>query len=232
VESHVIAAPHRSLLRPKYLLFATIAMMMLVVLYKDLPLLHPSSATVERYRSFRWWLLPHAIAGTFALLLGPLQFSSRFRARHLGWHKVAGRFYVYGVAVAAPSGVYVEYLKFVNGIGSLRLVIATAGFAALFLLTTGMGFIRVRERKIEEHRRWMTRSYAVALIFLETRCVDQIPWLAKGFDYPSRFVESHSISDIWLFVLFAPIAAQLVLYCERVMKRKAARAQAGAACAR
>ena len=57
----------------------------------------------------------------------------------------------------------------------------------------------------------MTRSYAVALIFLETRCVDQIPLLTAMLEKPSRLLESHSISDLWLYVLFAPIAAELVL---------------------
>jgi uncharacterized membrane protein len=209
--------------RAKFLLFGTIALMMLVVIYKDLPLLHPTSAIADHYRPFKWWLLPHGIAGGLALFLGPLQFSKRLRQRFLGWHRISGRVYVYGVAVAAPLGVYIEYVKYTHGIGSLPLVIATVGFATLWLVTTGIGFILARRRIIQDHRKWMTRSYAVALIFLETRCVDQIPLLTAMFERPSRVLESHSISDLWIYVLFAPIAAELVLQCEKMLNKASVR---------
>jgi len=214
--------------RPKYLLSGVIATMFLVVLYKDFHLLHPSPADHEHYRSFKWWLIPHGITGALALFLGPLQFSKRLRQRYLNWHRWAGRTYVYGVAIAAPLGVYIEYLKYANGIGSLRLVIATIGFAALFVLTTGIGFLRIRQRNVQEHRKWMTRSYAVALIFLETRCVDQISWLTTLFERPSHFFESHHASDLWIFVIFAPIAAELVLRCEDLLNRRPTKTARGA----
>jgi hypothetical protein len=188
--------------------------------YKDSHLLHPSLADYEHYRSFKWWLIPHGITGALALFLGPLQFSKRLRQRHLNWHRLAGRAYVYGVAVAAPLGVYMEYLKYAHGIGSLRLVIATVGFATLFLCTTGMGFLRIRQRKIQKHREWMTRSFAVALIFLETRCIDQIPWLGALFEGPSNLFESHQISDLWILIICAPIAAEIVLRCEDLLTRR------------
>lgn len=206
--------------RPKYLLFGTIAMMFLVVGYKDFHLLHPSPADYAHYRPFKWWLIPHGITGALALFLGPLQFSKRLRQRHLDWHRRAGRAYVYGVAIAAPLGVYIEYLKYANGVGSLRLVIATVGFAALFMFTTGTGFVYIKRGEVQKHRRWMTRSFAVALIFLETRCIDQIPWLAKLFQKPSDLFESHSISDLWLLIIFAPIAAEIVLRFEDMLMRK------------
>src|SRR4051794_17377890 len=164
-----------------------ITMMFAVVIYKDSHLLHPSQADYEHYRSFRWWLIPHGITGALALLLGPLQFSKRLRQRYMNWHRRAGRAYVYGVAIAAPLGVYIEYLKYVTGVGSLRLVIATVGFGTLFMFTTGVGFLWAKQGKIQKHRQWMTRSFAVALIFLESRCIDQIPWLGKLLQGPSNF---------------------------------------------
>jgi len=209
--------------RPKYLLFGTITMMFVVVGYKDFHLLHPSPADYEHYRSFKWWLIPHGITGALALFLGPLQFSRRLRQRYLNWHRRAGRACVYGVAIAAPLGVYIEYVKYANGIGSLRLVIATVGFATLFIFTTGVGFLSIKRKETQKHRRWMTRSFAVALIFLETRCIDQIPWLATLFQGPSNLFESHSISDLWLLILFAPIAAEIVLRCEDLLTRRPSR---------
>jgi predicted membrane protein DUF2306 len=49
--------------------------------------------------------------GGCALLLGPMQFSDRLRARFTKLHHVAGRFYVAGVLVAAPLGFYIQYFE-------------------------------------------------------------------------------------------------------------------------
>jgi uncharacterized membrane protein len=205
--------------RPKYVLFAIIALMMLAVLKRDSILINPPAPLWEHYQSFKWWLLPHGVTGALALFLGPLQFSNRFRKRLLPWHRVIGRIYVCGVAVAAPVGVYIEYIKYIHTIALLRLLIFTSAFGTLFVFTTGMGFFMAKQRNIQAHKKWMTRSYAVALIFLEARCVDQISWLVRMVDWPSKMLETHSISDGWMFLAFSLVAAELVLRCENVLKK-------------
>ena len=50
-----------------------------VFLVTDYPMYHAYRLQVIADRRF---LIPHTLAGTFALLAGPLQFSSRFRQRH------------------------------------------------------------------------------------------------------------------------------------------------------
>ena len=197
--------------RPKYLLFGFVAPMMLIVLYRDRFLLHPEQPAWEHYRFFQWWLLPHGLAGALALFLGPLQFSDRLRRRFLRWHRRVGRTYVYGVAVAAPVGMWIEYIKYVHGMATLRLLVFSIGFGALFALTTGVAFAMVKRRNIQAHRRWMTRSYAVALVFLEIRCIEQIPWLARLWDRPSTFLETHHVSDGWLILALSLAAAEVIL---------------------
>jgi hypothetical protein len=49
--------------------------MMIIVIYRDRILLDPLSPNWERYRYFKWWLLPHGVAGALALFLGLSQFS-------------------------------------------------------------------------------------------------------------------------------------------------------------
>jgi hypothetical protein len=213
-----------SVLQPRYFLAAVIALMMFLIVRRDLVLLHPPPDFAQHYSSFKWWLVLHdGIAGALALFLGPLQFSKRIRKCYPTWHRVAGRAYVYGVFVAAPLGAVIEYVKYLHAGGSMRLAVASTGFGLLFIATTGMGFLKIRQRKIQDHRRWMTRSYAVALIFLETRCVDQTPWLSRLLDWPSRMFESHSISDLWMYILFAPIAAELVLRGEQLLNDRSSR---------
>jgi uncharacterized membrane protein len=206
--------------RPKYLLFGLIGLMMLTVINRDRALLNPHAPTWEHYRYFRWWLLPHGIAGSLALFLGPLQFSNKLRRRFLPWHRIIGRTYVCGVAVAVPVGIWIEYIKYVHEIAPLRLLVATIGFGTLFVLTTGVAFFMVRRNNIQAHRRWMTRSYAVAVVFLEGRFVDQIPMLSKSWEGPSNFLETHHVSDLWAFIALSLTIAEIVIRGEQLIQRR------------
>src|SRR4051812_28471945 len=62
-------------LRLKYIVFSVIAAMFLYVLYKNEQFLIDSAHPVwQHYEPFKWWLLPHGVAGLCALVLAPLQF--------------------------------------------------------------------------------------------------------------------------------------------------------------
>src|SRR6202046_4236665 len=62
-----------------------------VFLFVDYPMYHAYRLQVIADRGL---LIPHSLCGTLALVIGPLQFSSRFRQRYLKWHRVLGRIYV------------------------------------------------------------------------------------------------------------------------------------------
>ena len=98
--------------RPKYLIFGLLGLMFVYVLGHDESfLVNPKDPIWQHYEPFKWWLLPHGIAGTCALLLGPMQFSDRLRTRFKQLHRVVGRIYVGGVFVAAPLGFYIQYFE-------------------------------------------------------------------------------------------------------------------------
>src|SRR5579871_4491497 len=73
-----------------------------VLLVADYPMYHAYRLQVIADRGL---LIPHTIAGLFALLAGPLQFWSRFRQRYLGFHRVLGRMYVVSVFMGAFTGI-------------------------------------------------------------------------------------------------------------------------------
>jgi uncharacterized membrane protein len=172
----VITSPRtRSWLRRKGFLFAVFGLMLAYVLYHDESfLVHPKDPLWQHYEPFKWWLLPHGIAGACALLLGPMQFSDRLRDRFRQFHRVAGRIYVAGVFVAAPLGFYIQYFE--ERMGNPRsFSIAAAADAALWMITTGIAMVFILKGKVREHRQWMTRSFAVALVFLEVRVIGGVP---------------------------------------------------------
>jgi len=199
----------------KQLLFLLIGSMMLVVVFRDRVLLDPAHPIWKHYEPFKWWLLPHGLSAALTLVLGPLQFSSRLRRRHLMWHRISGRLYVAGVAIGAPLGIAIETIKYRIGVAPLRLLIGTIGFGSIFLITTGMGLMLARRGRIAEHQRWMTRSFAVAMVFVLVRCADSIQWLGRLIDIPGGFLEARHISDLWLYVAIMLTAAELVLRTKR-----------------
>ena len=169
----VIPSPKaRSRLRPKHFLWGIFGLMLAYVLYHDESfLVHPKDPYWHHYQPFKWWLLPHGIAGACALLLGPMQFSERLRQRFRKLHRVVGRIYVAGVFVAAPLGFYIEYFEERMGGSSLSFSVTAAAFATVWMTTTGVALAFILNGRVQEHRQWMTRSFAVALVFLEVRII-------------------------------------------------------------
>src|SRR5579864_6978499 len=190
--------------RPKYLLFSALALMLAYVIPHDESfLVHSKDPVWQHYEPFKWWLLPHGIAGACALLLGPMQFSDRLRRRFRKLHRVAGRIYVAGVFVAAPLGFYIQYFQERVGI-SRSFSIAAAADAVLWMTTTGIAMIFILKGKVQEHRQWMTRSFAVALVFLEGRVIGGV----TGWEN----LDVHASETIvWACLAFSILSADLVL---------------------
>jgi uncharacterized membrane protein len=100
-----------------------------------------------------------------------MQFSDRLRRRYTKLHRVVGRIYVAGAVIGAPLGVFIQY-RFDERLGDSRgFTIATMVDASLWMLTTTIALLFARSGRIQQHRQWMTRSYAVAIVFLEVRVI-------------------------------------------------------------
>ena len=166
----------------------------------------------QHYQPFRWWLLPHGVAGACAILLGPMQFSTRLRQRYPKLHRVVGRIYFAGALVAAPLGAYIQYFE--ERLGGTRSFTAAAIVDALLLMaTTGIAFAFILNGKIEQHRQWMTRSFAVALVFLEVRVVGGLTgWEKMGPDAVEAIV--------WGCLAFSILSADIVLQVQELLKRR------------
>jgi uncharacterized membrane protein len=158
-------------LNAKHVVFGVIGVMMAYVLYhNERFLIEPSNPVWEHFQPFKWWLLPHGVFGAIVLLLAPLQFSDRLRRRFTRWHRIVGRLYVVGAFVLAPLGAYIQYYQERDGLPRSFTVLAVVN-AVMLIGTTAIAFVFAYKRKIAVHRQWVTRSYAVALVFIEGRFI-------------------------------------------------------------
>jgi hypothetical protein len=120
------------------------------------------------YWADRGWLLMHMTGGMLALLTGPWQFWSGFRARYARLHRWTGRLFLGAVAIGS--------------IGAFHMAIATTfgwafGFSLLALdtawvTTAGMAYYAILKRRIPVHKEWMVRAYVVTFAFVTFRVLN------------------------------------------------------------
>ena len=122
----------------------------------------------------------HIAGGIGAVLAGPWQFSQKLRARNLNLHRWMGRFYLLEVALGSIAGfgmavVSEEGLPTHLGFGIL---------AVLWFATGLQAYQMVRSGKIEAHRRWMIRNFALTLAAVTLR--QYMPLMLFALHWPFR----------------------------------------------
>jgi uncharacterized membrane protein len=216
-----VAVQRASRVRPKYVLFGFIGLMIAYVLvHNESFLVHANDPAWQHYHPFRWWLLPHGVAGACAIFLGPLQFSDRLRQRFTKMHRVVGRIYIVGALVLAPLGAYIQYFN--ERVGGPRSFTIAAGIdAVLLMVTTLIALAFILNGKVQQHRQWMTRSFAVALVFLEVRVIQGVTgWEHLGI--------AATETVVWSCLAFSILSADIVLQIQELRRSRPAPVKAQA----
>jgi uncharacterized membrane protein len=153
-----------------------------------------------------------------------MQFWDSLRQRHAKLHRVVGRIYVFGALVAAPLGAYIQYFQEGHMGGRRSFTIAGSVDAALWMTTTAIGLLFAMRRKIPQHRQWMTRSYAVAIVFLEVRVILGVTGWERLGDHVVETV-------VWVCLAFSLLLADIALQWQEMWhsRPQAAKARAAAA---
>jgi uncharacterized membrane protein len=209
--SSTLLAPSTSRTRFKTLLWISLGLITLfvfitseVLLVTDFPMYHAYRLQVIADRHL---LIPHTLAGTFALLAGPLQFSSRFRQRHLQIHRVIGRLYLLAVFVGAFTGIALAWGR--PGLPG------TSMQAAAWIVCTTAAVVTARNRQIIQHRQWMARSYAVTFTFVSSRVLNLWP------RYWGHLGDSLSAVGVIAFTLASLLIVDLGLNWHELTSRRA-----------
>jgi hypothetical protein len=117
-----------------------------------------------KYFTMRWVLIAHITAGGGALILGPLQFWGRFRARYIRLHRWVGVGYLLAILVSSICAVILSFT-------TARVVNWAYAFSAqvwvtVWIISTVIAYRAALQKKFKLHQEWMTRSYIVTLAFI------------------------------------------------------------------
>jgi hypothetical protein len=146
-------------------------------------------------------LVLHVTTASTAIVLGGLQLVPRIRARRHVHRRIGRTFLVLGLlafgltavplAITTPSGTLTRYGTLVPAVG--------------FLVCAALGWTAARERRFEDHRDWMIRTFALAFFALTTRLLVplmlavQAPWIGSLYDGDvQRAVEASIPVGQWL----------------------------------
>jgi len=111
------------------------------------------------YLRVEFFLGVHVLSGILALLVGPFQFVERIRRRFLRVHRFLGAVYIASATALGLTGLVLAPTAYTG-------LVAVFGFTFLdfaMLFTTWTAVRMVVARQIEEHRRWMIRSFSLIL---------------------------------------------------------------------
>lgn len=144
----------------------------------------------SRYAAHRVMTMLHVVPGTLFLLLVSLQFSAAIRTRHPAVHRWMGRTLVGLSAVITVSGVFFGLVTPFGGAGE-RIVIVVV--ALWFVTALAKAVSAIRERRVEAHRNWMIRAFAIVLGVSTTRvaaAIIDLTMTPHGYSLESLFVLS------------------------------------------
>lgn len=102
-------------------------------------------------------LLGHMAFGTIAVFGVVIQVWPWVRRNHPKVHRVTGRIYVVSALLSGLLGLSI--VRFAPPVGQIGVSLATIAW----LVVVTMGFIRARQRRYAQHRRWMLYAFAITM---------------------------------------------------------------------
>ena len=127
----------------------------------------------------------HIAFGGLALLIGWLQFSHKLRLAKPQLHRNIGKAYVLSVLLSGVSGFYIAWFA----TGGLVAALGFATLAAYWVFATINALLSIRKGRLECHRNWMFRSYALTFAAVTLRI-----WLPLlDFGMGMEFIDAYII---------------------------------------
>jgi len=150
-------------------------------------ILKPEAATgppfAARFAAYITPLLFHAGGGIVALVLGPWGFWNGLRKKHLRLHRWMGRIYLLAVLTGGVAGLVMATTAF----GGLPTRIGFSLLDLLWLTTGVIAYLHIRRGRVQTHREWMIRNYALTFSAVTLRIWLPL-FLALGYGFPEAYM--------------------------------------------
>lgn len=159
----------------------------------------------------------HLASGAVVLVLGPLQLVGALRRRWPAVHRWIGRIYVTVAGLAGLGGL--GYILSKGTIGGLPMDIGFGVYGALMVLCAVQTYRHAAARRIEIHRGWAIRLYALAVGSWLYR-MDYGFWLAlKGVGHRHDFHGAFDVVMAYFFYIPNLVLAELIIRTRRAPGR-------------
>jgi uncharacterized membrane protein len=145
-------------------------------------------------------LVAHILAACIALLSGFSQFIEYIRIHKPRIHRVMGRVYVCSVFISALLALVIVVFYIEN----FTKATAFLALAIFWLVTCWNGYRSAINKRFDEHRKWMIRSFGITLVAVSGRVLVPVLLLTyytlNGFSLPGgrkMMVEEVLNINIW-----------------------------------
>jgi hypothetical protein len=158
----------------------------------------------------------HFFAGAALLLLGPVQLIGEIRAKAPAVHRWIGRIYAFAAFAAGIGGLVFILAK--GTVGGWMMSVAFAAYGALMVLASVQTVLHAMARRIEIHRAWAIRLFALAIGSWLYRMCYGLFFATMGADDPGHTTDFNGWFDYvmdWAFFVPPLIVAELFIRARR-----------------
>ncbi|MER6633812.1 DUF2306 domain-containing protein [Streptomyces sp. NPDC000987] len=128
----------------------------------------PAESKIPPNPQYPWHypvLVVHVLTGTVAIVTCCVQVWPALRQRWPHVHRFSGRLYVAAVLPGGLAGLAVAYAS----PSGLSMQLSTMMTSVLWMGTAAAGVRMARQGRVDEHRRWMVRSFALTMSIVLSR---------------------------------------------------------------
>lgn len=139
----------------------------------------------------------HVAFACLAMIAGAMNFSSWIFKKYRWFHRLNGYLYVVSVMfVDLTSGYMAPYAT-----GGKTSSVAFNLLNIIWLLMTIMAIVKIRKKQVDQHRKWMIRSYAFVFTNFSIHLLSSFFLKVFGLSYPASYTISIYSSIILLLLV-------------------------------
>lgn len=131
-------------------------------------------------------LFIHILFGIATLVIGPFTLLAKFREKNIQRHRLLGKAYLIGILFGGMAGLYLA----LYATGGLVAKFGFGSLSIIWICTAFLAFTNVRNKKIQEHQKWMIRNYSLTFAAVTLRIWLFLFTLLFGFEH---FIYSYAV---------------------------------------